>query len=291
MDTGQDVTATSGGDENLTNGGSLLHGGDLVAGHGGLESVDGINLGNNDTSTHAVQGHGAALADITETSNNGDLASNHDIGGTLDTVNEGLTAAVQVVELGLGNGVVDVDGGDEELVVLEHAVEVVDTSGGLLRDTIAALEHLGVLGVDEAGQVTTIIEDQVELLVVLESKELLLEAPVVLLLGLTLPSEDGDTGGSNGGGSVVLGAENVAASPGDLGTEGSKSLDEDGSLDGHVQATGDAGTLERLVLGILLAGGHETRHLVLGELDLLATKGGKGKVSDLELLGGSRHCD
>lgn len=40
-----------------------------------------------------------------------------------------------VVELGLGNGVVDVDGRDLELAISEHLVKVVDTSGGLLRNT------------------------------------------------------------------------------------------------------------------------------------------------------------
>ena len=289
VDTSQDVTASSGGDEDLTNGGSLLHGGDLVTGHGSLEGVDGVNLSDDDAGTHAVEGHGAALTDITETSNDGNLASNHDIGGTLDTVNEGLTAAVQVVELGLGDGVVVVDGRDKELAVLEHAVEVVDTGGGLLRDTEAVLELLGVLGVDEAGQVTTVVEDEVELLVVLEGRELLLQAPVVLLLGLTLPGEDGDASGSNGGSGVVLGREDVAAGPGDLSTEGSEGLDEDGSLDRHVQASGNASTGEGLVLSVLLANGHETGHFVLGELDFLAAKGGEGKVSDLELVSGSRH--
>lgn len=36
----------------------------------------------------------------------------------------------------------------------------------------------------------------------------------------------------------------------------------------HVKATSDAGTLEGLVLGVLGTGLHETRHLILGELDL-----------------------
>jgi hypothetical protein len=66
---------------------------------------------------------------------------------------------------------------------------VVDTGGGLLGDTVAVLEHLGVLGVDEGGQVTTVVEDEVELLVILEGEQLLLKAPLVLLLGLTLPGE------------------------------------------------------------------------------------------------------
>ena len=37
--------------------------------------------------THSVESHGTALANVTETGNYGNLASNHDVGGTLDTVN------------------------------------------------------------------------------------------------------------------------------------------------------------------------------------------------------------
>lgn len=230
----EDVTAAGGGDEDLALGGGLVHGGDLVAGDGGLESVDGVDLSDDNAGSHAAESIGTALADITVTSNDGDLAGNHDIGGTLDAVDERLTAAVQVVELGLCDGVVDVDGGDEEavLLVLEHAVEVVDTGGGLLGHTVAVLEHLGVLLVDEGSQVTAVVKDDVETLVILEGSELLLQAPVVLLLGLALPGEDGDTGGGNGSGGVVLGGEDVARGPGELSTKGLEGLDEDGGLDG-----------------------------------------------------------
>ena len=41
-----------------------------------------------------------------------------------------------------------------------------------------------------------------------------------------------DTSGSDSGGGVVLGGEDVAAGPGDLGTEVNEGLDEDSSLDG-----------------------------------------------------------
>jgi hypothetical protein len=187
--TNKDVTATGGGDEDLANRGGLLHGSHLVTGDSSLQSVDGVNLSDNDTGTHAVEGLGTTLADVTETGNNGDLASNHNIGGTLDTIDERFTATVQVVELGLGDRVVDVDGRNKELVILEHAVQVVDTSGGLLGDTVAVLELLGVLLVDKASQVTTVVEDKVELLAILEGSKLLLQAPFVLLVGLTLPGE------------------------------------------------------------------------------------------------------
>jgi hypothetical protein len=46
------------------------------------------------------------LSDVSVTGDDGDLTSEHDVGGTLDTVDEGLTAAVKVVELRLGDGAV-----------------------------------------------------------------------------------------------------------------------------------------------------------------------------------------
>lgn len=203
----KDVTATGGGNEDLTDLGGLIHSLDLVALDSGLEGVDGVNLSDDDAGTHGVESLGTALADITVTGDDTDLTGDHDIGSTLDTIDEGLTATVQVVELGLSNTVVDVDGGNLELAILQHAVQVVDTGGGLLGDTEAVVEHLGVLGVDEGGEVTTVIENEVELLVVLEGKQLLLKAPLVLLLGLTLPGENGDAAGGDGGGGVVLGGE------------------------------------------------------------------------------------
>ena len=56
---------------------------------------------------------------------------------------------------------------------------------------------LGVLLVDEGGEVTAIVKDHVEGLAVGEGGERLLNAPVVLFLSLALPSEDGDASGSD----------------------------------------------------------------------------------------------
>lgn len=170
----QDISAASCSNKDLSLAGGLLHGGDLETGDGSLESVDGVDFRNKDASTHSVESHGATLSDITETSNDSDLTSDHDIGGTLNTINQRLAAAVQVVEFGLGNGVVDVDGWDKEGLVLQHLVQVVNTSGGLLRDTVAALQHLWVFLVDESSKISTIIEDQVQALAALEGNKLLL---------------------------------------------------------------------------------------------------------------------
>lgn len=297
------VTAAGGGDEDLADGGSFLHGDDLVTRDGSLKSVDGIDLGDQDTSTHTVKSSNTALSDITVAGDDGNLTSNHDIGSALDTVDEGFPASVKVVELRLGDGVVDVDGRAEKTVVLvlEHSVEVVDTSSGLLGDTVAVLEHLGVFLVNESSEITTVVENKVELLAVLESVELLLQAPFVLLLGLSLPGEAArcvshlnevvglaylhwDTRSSNSSSGVVLSGENVAAGPGDLSTESSQGLNEDSGLDGHVKAASNSGALERLVLGVLFSCQHQTRHLNLGELDFPPAESGEGEVGDLELL-------
>jgi hypothetical protein len=83
----------------------------------------------------------------------------------------------------------------------------------------------------------------------------------------------------DGRGGVVLGAEDVAGAPADVGAQGLEGLDEHRGLDGHVQRPGDAGALEGLGLGELLAGGDQTGHLGLGEVDLLAAEGGEAEVA------------
>jgi hypothetical protein len=49
-----------------------------------------------------------------------------------------------------------------------------------------------------------------------------------------------------------------------------------------VQATSDAGTLQWLLVGVLLAGLDKTGHLLLGQLDLSSTKGREVDVGNLE---------
>ena len=131
-----DALAAGGRDEDVRLLAGLLHGGHLETLHGSLESVDGIDLGDEDASAEGTESLGASLADITIASNDSDLASNHDIGGTLDAINERLAATIEVVELALGDTVVDVDGGDLQGARLHHLVEIVHTGGGLLGDTL-----------------------------------------------------------------------------------------------------------------------------------------------------------
>jgi hypothetical protein len=120
---------------------------------------------------------------------------------------------------------------------------------------------------------------------VAELEDAVRELPV-LLQRLTLAREHRRAGSRDGGGRVVLGGEDVAAHPADLGAERDQRLDEHGGLDGHVQRAHDLRTAQRPGRGVLLAHRHQAGHLVLGELDLLAAERREGKIGDLEVAGG-----
>jgi hypothetical protein len=83
-----------------------------------LQGADGVDLGDPDVGAEAAQRLGRALADVAVAADHGDLAGDHHVGGALDGVDQGLAAAVEVVELGLGDRVVDVHGREQQLPFL-----------------------------------------------------------------------------------------------------------------------------------------------------------------------------
>jgi len=275
-----DAGAAGGGDEDARLLGGLIHGSNFETLHGRLQSVDGIDLRDQDAGAKSAKSLSAAFADVTVTGDDGNLASDHDVGGAFDAIDERLAAAVEVVKLGFGHRIVDVDGGDLQFSLLVELVEVMDAGGGFLRAALDAGQEMRVLGVDEVGQVAAVIEDHVEGLAIRE-EDGLLDAPQILLVGHPLPGVDGDTGGSNGGGGVVLSGEDVAARPRDVGAELKERFDEDSRLDGHVEAAGNASTLQRLGGAVFLAEHHEAGHLVLRHVDDFATPFSQADVSHL----------
>jgi len=67
----------------------------------------------------------------------------------------------------------------------------------LINAVLHTSEVLGELLVNHSGQVTTIIQDHVQGLSSSESGNGLFNTPLVFSLGLSLPCEDRDTGGSD----------------------------------------------------------------------------------------------
>jgi len=221
-------------------------------------------------------------------------------------------ATVKVVKLGLGNGIVDVDGREEESTSFRHLVKTVHTGGGLLGHTDEASSDAGPLGGVLLDGVSEKSENNLELSVVsalrvgegtilgkgllsldtlVDEKsgissiiddhvrailtgpvEGLVGAPPVLLKALVLPGEHRGARSSNGSSSMILSREDVARAPTHIGTKGREGLNESGSLDSHVQRTHDASALQRLRGTKLLAARHQSRHFDLGKVKFTTTK-------------------
>ena len=260
---------------------------------------------------------GAALAHVAVAADHDDLAGDHDVGGPLDAVGQRLAAAVEVVELALGHGIVDVDRREQQRAAAVHVVQAVYAGGGLFAHADDVGDHpreaAGVLGqaagergeqrpflfvlglvgvghlalgleldalVGQQREVAAVVQQEVRPLDVLETQDLGENVVPIGLELLALPGEDGHSRGGDGGGGVVLGRVDVATRPGHFGAEFDERLDQDGGLDGHVQAAGDAGPGQRLAGAIFPPQGHEAGHFVLRQFDFLAAPIGQGHVGD-----------
>ena len=252
----------------------------FVAVHAGLHGADGVDL--DDAHDHAflAQARRRALADIAVADDHRPLARHQHVGGALDGVVQAVPAAVAVVVLGLGDGVVDVDRRYPEFAVGEHLVESMDAGRGFLADAVDAVQHRRVLVVDHLGQVAAVVEQQVRIPGLAILQDGLLDAPVVLRLRLALPRVDGDAVGGHGGGGVILGREDVARRPAHLGAEFDQGADQHRRLDGHVDAADDLRPGERSFGRVTTAQRHEGGHLGLGKDDLPATEFGERDIGD-----------
>ena len=135
---------------------------------------------------------------------------------------------------------------------------------------------------DEQGDVATVIDDEFGAFSA-GVRDGLLGAPPVFFQGFAFPREDGDTGGCDGCGCVVLGGEDVATGPAHGCSEVHEGLDEHSGLDGHVQGTRDAHSGEGFRGSVFFADGHEARHFLFGDGDFFTAPIGEGEVADFEV--------
>lgn len=137
-----DALVSGGSDVDVGGGEDGFNSLDGVTFHGGLEGADGVTLGDNNSSSTGFHGLGTSLTDITETADDDFFTGNHNIGGSHETIGERVSASVDVVELLLGNAIVDVDGLEEEFTSLSHLLKSEDTGGGLFRDSVESVDHV-----------------------------------------------------------------------------------------------------------------------------------------------------
>jgi hypothetical protein len=143
---GDDVEVAGRRDEDVGLVGGVFHGDDAVAFHRGLQGADRVDFGDPDLGRQGAHGLGGALADVAVAGDDGDLAGDHHVGGALDAVDQRFAAAVEVVELGLGHRVIDVDARELEFAALMHLVQAMDAGGGFLGDALDSGQAHGIPG-------------------------------------------------------------------------------------------------------------------------------------------------
>ena len=104
----------------------------LEALHRRLQRADRVDLGDDHACALAAERLGAALADVAEAADDGDLAADHDVGAAVDPVDQRVPAAVEVVELRLRSRASTFKAGNNELVVARELVQTMDARRGLL---------------------------------------------------------------------------------------------------------------------------------------------------------------
>ena len=311
-----DAGVAGGGHEDVGVANDFVEGLDFVAFHGGLECANRVDFGDDHAGALTAQGLCAALTHVAVAAHDCNLACHHHVGGAVDAVDEGVAAAIEIVELGLGHGIVHVDCRELEAAGLGHLVKAMHAGSGFFGNAAESFASAGPLlrvllenlfaggeehapffavgcGVEfgylagvfefctaghEHGGVATVVHDEVCGLAVRPHESAGGVFPV-FFERFALPGEHGHAlrifhgallADHDGGGSVVLRAEDIAAHPAHVGTEVHERFDEDRGLHRHVEATHDAGTSERLLACIFLAESHQARHFSFGEVEFLA---------------------
>ena len=323
-----DAGVAGGGHEDVGHAHDFVECLDFVAFHGGLQSANRVDFGDDYAGALTAQGLCAALTHVAVAAHDCDLACHHHVGGAVDAVDEGVAAAVEVVELGLGHGIVHVvelglghgivhvDCRELQAAGLGHLVQAMHAGSGFFGDAAESfagagpllrvlLENLFASGEEHApffrvgsrvefghlagifefgaaghehGGVAAVIHDEVGGLAVGPHEGAGGVFPV-FFERFALPGEHGHAlrvfhsallADHDGGGSVVLRAEDVAAHPAHVGTEVHERFNQNSGLHGHVEAAHDAGACERLLAGVFLAQRHQARHFGFGEVEFLA---------------------
>ena len=94
----------------------------------------------------------------------------------------------------------------------------------------------------------------------------------VLIQRLALEGKYRGAAGGDRGSSMILGGINIAGCPAHVRAQRIQGLDQHGRLDGHVQAAGNAGAFERLLVAVFLTQGHQSRHFGFGNGNFLAAE-------------------
>lgn len=138
-----DVFASSGGDENIDFTNDIINLNDLVSFHASLEGTNGVNFSDIDSGVGSLHGGGTSLTNISVSEDENLFSGDHHVGGSVESIGEGMSASVIVIKFRFGDGVIDVDGGADKHVLFVQLVESHNTGGGFFGDTLQVGGDLG----------------------------------------------------------------------------------------------------------------------------------------------------
>ena len=117
-----DVAVASGRNIYVTIFQSVFNRKHLVTFHRRLQSTNWVDFCNNHTCTLSAERLCATFTNVAIAADNGNLASQHHVGGTHNAVGERVAATIQVVEFRFCNRVVHVDGWERKNALFCHLV-------------------------------------------------------------------------------------------------------------------------------------------------------------------------
>merc|ERR1712032_1616177 len=159
-----EVASSCGEDINFVDNG--LQCDNLEAFHARLQRADWIDLRDQDACACPTHGKSATLSDVTIAANESTFASNHNIGSAHNAVRQGVPATIHIVEPRLCHAVVHVDSWEQQLTFRRHFLESMNSSSGLLADTVARGCHARIFGFVRWDTVFQELKDALEFSVV-----------------------------------------------------------------------------------------------------------------------------
>jgi len=162
-----DSLISCGSDEDITCVDNVLEFLDLETFHASLKGANWVNFGDDNSSSTGLHSSGRSFTNITISADDDFLTSDHDISSSHETIWKRVSASINVIELLLGDGVVNVDGSNDEFSLGGHLIESVNTGGSLLRHSNELGSHLGpFLGLSSLETLSDNSHDLLELKVV-----------------------------------------------------------------------------------------------------------------------------
>lgn len=100
---GDNTFVSGGGDEDINVSNDIIQTDDFISLHASLKGTNGITFRNIHSGSTASHGSSTSLSNISEATNKYLLSRNHDISGSVQTVNQRVFASIDVIKFTLGN--------------------------------------------------------------------------------------------------------------------------------------------------------------------------------------------